>query len=189
MVGIDEVGRGAWAGPLLVVAAKAYTDLPNQLKDSKLLTKQQRKKLLNQLSNCCKFGEGWVSPVEIDKLGLADSLRLGVSRALDKLKIKKDEQIIIDGRVNYIARQYKNTTAIVKADNSVPIVSAASIYAKVTRDNYMANLDNKYPDYDFYKHVGYGTAAHTSLVIQLGFIDGLHRLSFEPMKSLSNLEV
>ena len=85
MVGVDEVGRGCWAGPLLVVAARAHSGLPDSLTDSKLLSKKQRELILNLLSNCCNFGEGWVKVDEIDTLGLANALKLGVSRALESL--------------------------------------------------------------------------------------------------------
>lgn len=84
MIGIDEVGRGSWAGPLLVVAARTESTLPHALKDSKVLTKLQRSKILHLLLICCQFGEGWVLPEEIDKYGLTESMRIGVKRALKK---------------------------------------------------------------------------------------------------------
>lgn len=181
LIGVDEVGRGAWAGPLLVVAAQAITILPNGLKDSKLLSKKQRLELLDLLSNCCSFGEGWVSPAEIDTIGLARALGLGGARALKNLSAKFDEQIILDGSYNYLPDKFIYVKNFPKADNLEPIVSAASIYAKVTRDKLMLSLSEEHPGYLFHKHVGYGTKAHREALRLLGVIEGVHRLSFKPV--------
>lgn len=184
MVGVDEVGRGCWAGPLLVVAARATAELPDGLKDSKLMTKQRRQKILNLLSISCSFGEGWVSAAEIDKAGLANALRLGVKRALNHLNTAVQEEVIMDGKVNYLPAKYKDGKCLVGADNLVPIVSAASIYAKVMRDSYMTELANKHPGYGFDRHVGYGTKAHQQALDSLGFIKYVHRLSYAPIARL-----
>jgi len=178
MVGVDEVGRGCLAGPLLVVAARAKSELPPGLKDSKLLSRQQREEILNKLSSCCEFGEGWVKASEIDKFGLAYALKLGVKRALKLLGADTGEQIILDGSVNYIPRKFKNGRCQIKADNQVPIVSAASIYAKVTRDHFMIKLSDRYPRYKFDQHVGYGTAEHYSAIKDYGPLKYVHRTSF-----------
>lgn len=184
MVGIDEVGRGCLAGPLLVVAARANSKLPPGLKDSKKLSKNQRQKMLDLLSNCCSFGEGWVSAYEIDRLGLTEATKLGVSRALKALDVRNDEAVIIDGKINYCPAKYKNVAALIKADDTVPIVSAASIYAKVTRDDYMAKMALEYSDYGFERHVGYGTKAHLLALQTFGPIDGFHRINYAPIKQL-----
>jgi ribonuclease HII len=184
MIGIDEVGRGCWAGPLLVVAARTIGELPEGLTDSKLLGKKQRERMLNLLSNCCNFGEGWVSAVEIDACGLADALKLGISRALENLKTDFSDEIIFDGSVNYIDPKFINSRCEVDADINIPIVSAASIYAKVIRDNFMHELGLKHPRYGFEKHVGYGTKAHNLALQKFGIIDGIHRQSFKPVKAL-----
>ena len=186
MVGIDEVGRGCWAGPLLVVAARAKSNLPEGLRDSKVMTKLQREKILNRLSISCEFGEGWVSAVEIDKDGLANALRLGVSRALSALKVAKSEEIILDGKVNYIDASFINAKAIIDADALIPLVSAAGIYAKVRRDAYMSKLKDTHPLYGFEKHVGYGTAAHRLAIETNGVLEGIHRMSFKPIQLLSS---
>ena len=185
MVGIDEVGRGCWAGPLLVVAVRATGELPQGLKDSKVMTKLQRQKILNKLSNCCQFGQGWVSASEIDESGLAEALRLGVSRALSDLGVKADEEIIMDGKVNYVPANFSNVKCVIDADALIPLVSAAGIYAKVRRDEYMSKLQEQHPAYGFEKHVGYGTAAHRLAIIEHGIIKDLHRLSFKPIRLLS----
>lgn len=185
MVGLDEVGRGCWAGPLLVVAAQAKSDLPPGLKDSKLLNRKQRIIILDLLSICCNFGEGWVSAAEIDKFGLANALRLGVRRALNKLVAEIDEEIIMDGKVNYLPRKFTNGKCLVDGDNLVPIVSAASIHAKVTRDRYMSKLALKYPAYGFERHVGYGTKYHARVLRDRGVIRYVHRASYSPVHKLA----
>jgi len=185
MVGVDEVGRGCWAGPLLVVAARAGDKLPAGLKDSKLMTKKQRETIYQLLSTNCQFGEGWVSAAEIDSRGLADALRLGISRALKALKVSADEEIIMDGKVNYVPTKFTNVKCLVDADVLIPLVSAAGIYAKVRRDAYMSKLKTIHPLYGFERHVGYGTAAHRLAIEQNGVIKGLHRLSFKPVQILS----
>lgn len=184
VVGVDEVGRGSWAGPLLVVAARQTARLPKGLSDSKLMSKKQREQILNKLSNCCKFGEGWVKASEIDIHGLAAALKLGVSRALRQLKVDIGEQIIMDGKISYIPQKYKNGRSVIGADNKLPIVSAASIYAKVTRDQFMKKLSVKYPQYGFGKHVGYGTNFHKLALEKFGVLEEVHRLSFKPIKNL-----
>jgi ribonuclease HII len=184
MIGVDEVGRGCLAGPLLVVAARAKTELPAGLKDSKLLSRQQRKKILDSLSICCEFGKGWVKCAEIDRLGVSKALTLGGRRALENLGAAADESIILDGKFNYLPKKYKNTKAIIKADNNIAIVSAASIYAKVIRDNYMFELAKRHPGYLFESHVGYGTKAHMLAIKQLGALKYVHRQSFAPIANL-----
>lgn len=184
MVGIDEVGRGCWAGPLLVVAARQIGELPEGLTDSKLLTKAQRESIFQLLTSKVQVGEGWVSAAEIDSRGLANALRLGVKRALKALTAMEEEEIILDGAVNYCATKYKNAKCIIDADLNIPIVSAASIYAKVTRDKFMYELGIKYSNYGFERHVGYGTKAHRLALEEFGVLQNIHRTSFKPVKAL-----
>lgn len=182
MIGVDEVGRGCLAGPLLVVAARATQDLPDGLKDSKLLTKRQRQNFYKHLVKACSYGEGWVTAAEINKIGLARALKLGVKRALVNLGVRSDEEILMDGSVNYVPTQFNNSRCEIKADNKYAIVSAASIIAKVKRDKYMTELAKKYPDYNFDKHVGYGTKAHHRAIELQGPLEGVHRIGFAPFK-------
>lgn len=182
LVGIDEVGRGCWAGPLLVVAARARGELPTGLADSKALTKTQRENLLEAIKESCDLGEGWVQPDEIDTLGLARAMRLGVARALMDLGAMLDDDIIIDGLVNYCPAEFHSVQAIAKADVTQPIVSAASVYAKVTRDAHMVRAAKFYPFYGFEKHVGYGTELHRSLLKMYG-VCKLHRKSYKPIQA------
>lgn len=183
VIGVDEVGRGSWAGPLLVVAARQVYDLPAGVKDSKLLNKQQRNDLIEDLKLACRFGEGWVQPEEIDELGLTKAMQLGVSRALIMLGADDSDQIIIDGNINYCPPQFIKSTAIIKADDSHPIVSVASIYAKVLRDNHMTLLAQMYPQYGFEQHVGYGTELH-KLLLRVHGPSEIHRKSYKPVAEL-----
>jgi ribonuclease HII len=185
MIGVDEVGRGCWAGPLLVVAARANSVLPEGLTDSKLLTKKRRIELLNMLSNCCEFGEGWVKASEIDNFGLANALRLGISRALSALNALADETIILDGSVNYVDESFIRAKCVVKADLSEPTVSAASVYAKVLRDRFMESLGKQYPNYGFESHVGYGTSLHKDAIARFGVLKGVHRQSYKPIREIA----
>lgn len=182
MIGIDEVGRGCWAGPLLVVAARAKSTLPNGLADSKLLSKAKRESLLDAITASCDIGEGWVQPEEIDEVGLAGAMKLGVSRALLALGASLEEDIIMDGTVNYCPDEFLHVQTIAKADQLHPIVSAASIYAKVTRDAHMVRVARFYPFYGFEKHVGYGTAIHEA-ALKVHGISQIHRKSFKPIQA------
>lgn len=180
-IGIDEVGRGCWAGPLLVVAARVRTVLPDGLADSKAISKKRREAFMRLLVESCDFGEGWVEPAEIDALGLSEAMRLAVSRALTGLSAGHDEEIIMDGLINYCAPEFTRVTCVAKADATHPIVSAASIYAKVLRDQKMSQLGLEYPDYSFDKHVGYGTKTHLAALQKYG-LTPLHRLSYKPVQ-------
>jgi ribonuclease HII len=185
MIGIDEVGRGAWAGPLLVVAAKLkeHNSLPAGLTDSKLLTRKQKEQFYQQLQYVCEFGEGWVSVEEIDSLGLAASLKLGAARAVAAIDDIEDEDICIDGSVDFLGDEYPKSYAKVKADITEPIVSAASVYAKVMRDKHMYKLHYTSPNYGFNEHVGYGTPKHIDALKKYG-ISEHHRKSFKPILEL-----
>ncbi len=183
MIGIDEVGRGCWAGPLLVVAARQISDLPKSLKDSKLITKKRRELLIDDIEQTCELGEGWVQHDEIDQLGLSEAMRLAVKRALTALNAKSNEEIIMDGNINYCPISFTSVKTVIKADSLYPIVSAASIFAKVKRDNLMIDLAKVYPEYQFERHVGYGTKLHSDLLKQFG-VSPIHRLSYKPIQAL-----
>lgn len=179
-VGIDEVGRGCWAGP--VVAGAVILKQPVKgLKDSKKLTKRQRERFAVEIHKKAIIGLGWAAPAEVDELGMTEAVRLAMSRALEQITVRYDE-IIIDGSYNFFPENNK-ARAIIKADDSVPPVSAASIVAKVARDNYMAEVATNYPDYGFPSHVGYGTALHLER-LKLHGVSDLHRLSFKPVRAL-----
>lgn len=180
-VGIDEVGRGCWAGP--VVAGAVVLKKPiDGLTDSKLLSKKQREKLAPIIhKEALAIGLGWVDAATIDKIGLTAAVKLAMERALQQIKIDYDE-VIIDGNLNFLTENPK-TRSVIKADLTIPAVSAASIIAKVARDNYMAEVGDKHGDYGFEKHVGYGTALHLEK-LKLHGTSSLHRRSFKPVAAL-----
>ncbi len=180
-VGVDEVGRGCWAGPL--VAGAVILDQPiDGLKDSKKLSKKQRGKFVAEIElQAIAIGLGWVEPAEIDDLGLTEAVRLAMQRALEQITTDYDE-IIIDGNLNFFPENPK-AKSLIKADDTVPAVSAASIVAKVARDKYMAEIAGKYPDYGFANHVGYGTVLHLER-LKLHGISDQHRQSFKPVAAL-----
>lgn len=183
ILGIDEVGRGPWAGPLVVGAVILGDAKIDGLTDSKRLTKKQREKLDIEIrGKSAGYGIGWVDAEEIDKIGLSMALKTATIRAVEQIKTPYNE-IIIDGTINFLADTNKSNyvTTIKKADLLIPCVSAASIIAKVTRDKFMEKQDDKYPGYEFKKHVGYGTKYHNEAIHKLG-ITPLHRLSFAPIK-------
>lgn len=183
-VGMDEVGRGCWAGPVVAGAVILDETIPN-LEDSKVLSRRQREKLTAAITmQAVAVGLGWVSPTEVDELGLTAAVALAMRRALQQIAVRYDE-IIIDGNFNFLPENPKVRT-IIKADAKVPAVSAASILAKVARDNYMAKIAEQYPAYGFDRHVGYGTALHLQQLKRHGVSD-LHRRSFKPIQSLLQL--
>jgi ribonuclease HII len=180
-VGIDEVGRGCWAGPLVAGAVILNSPI-NGLKDSKKLSKRQREKLSAEIQiQAAAIGLGWVQPSEIDEIGLTEAVRLAMQRALSQITVGYDE-VIIDGNLNFL-NDNSRAKAVIKADDTVPSVSAASIMAKVARDNYMSEISAKYPDYGFPSHVGYGTALHLER-LKLHGVSNLHRRSFMPIAAL-----
>lgn len=184
-VGIDEVGRGCWAGPV-VAGAVILSSHVKGLTDSKLLSKKQREEFDMLIrSNVSAIGIGWVEASVVDEIGINKAVGLAMQRALDMITIEYEE-IIIDGNINYLSKNPKSM-AVIKADFSVPSVSAASIVAKVARDNYMIDLSFKYPDYGFAKHVGYGTALHIEK-LKLHGVSDQHRRSYKPIKALLKVD-
>lgn len=180
IVGVDEVGRGAWAGP--VVAAAVILKSPIEgLTDSKLLAKPKRQVLSEIIQKkALAIGIGWTAPAQIDQLGLSKSIALAMKEAIDQIKLIYD-QIIIDGAFNFLADNPK-ATVLIRADQIIPSVSAASIIAKVARDKYMADIAKNYPNYFFEKHVGYGTKLHQDSLKKYGLCD-LHRRSYRPIRA------
>jgi ribonuclease HII len=183
ILGIDEVGRGPWAGPLVVGAVVLGDAIIDGLTDSKKLTKKKREALdVIIREQAAGYGLGWVAAEEIDEIGLAAALRQATIRAVKQVKATYHE-IIIDGTINFLKETSKGgyVTTLAKADLLVPAVSAASIIAKVARDNFMAQQEAAFPGYGFASHVGYGTAHHRQVISEKG-ITPLHRLSFAPLK-------
>jgi len=180
-VGIDEVGRGCWAGPMVAAAVIIKRPIAG-LKDSKMLTRQQREELSAIIyEQALATGMGWVEVAEIDSIGLTAANGLAMRRALEQIVIDYDE-VIIDGKINYLLDNPK-ARVVIKADATVPAVSAASIIAKVARDKYMVDIAERFPEYGFERHVGYGTALHLEN-LRLHGVSVLHRRSFKPVSAL-----
>lgn len=179
IVGVDEVGRGAWAGPLVIGAVMLGGASVEGLRDSKLLTKAQRVQLDQEIrQHATAIGLGWVSSKHVDMLGMTAALKLATRRALQHIRHDISE-IIIDGNIKFL--DDPRVTTMKKADLLVPSVSAASIVAKVARDNYMKHMDTVFPGYAFGSHVGYGTAKHREAIASRGAC-AIHRLSYQPLK-------
>lgn len=189
ILGIDEVGRGPWAGPLVVGAVILGGAEIDGLNDSKKLT-QKRRQTLDALirQQAAAWALGWVSAQELDAIGMSEALRLATRRAVEQIQAQCRQQnlafseIIIDGKVNFLrgTALEKFAMTMPKADGLIPSVSAASIVAKVARDQFMAEQAAVYPGYGFASNAGYGVAKHRAAIERLG-VTPLHRLSFAPL--------
>lgn len=183
ILGIDEAGRGPWAGPLVVGAVVLGGAEIEGLTDSKKLTKKRREALLPIIKEkAVAYATGWVSAAELDEVGMSAALQLATIRAVQQITVPYTE-IIIDGTINFLQHTKKGAyvKTMPKADLLVPSVSAASVLAKVERDAYMAELDNRYDGYGFSSHAGYGTAKHRAAIDACGVIPE-HRVSFAPLR-------
>lgn len=212
ILGIDEVGRGPWAGPLVVGAvilgpnfspeniAQLQTSsatnpedaeklhLYQNLADSKQLTAKKREALAPLIQKHARAqATGWVSATELDKIGLSAALKLATRRAVKQILAIHTPftEIIIDGTINFLQNTplESKVTLLKKADALIKEVSAASIIAKVARDHYMAQIASQYPAYGFEKHVGYGTALHQQALLEHGVCPE-HRTSFHPIRDI-----
>ena len=174
--GIDEVGRGSLAGPLVAAAVVLPSSWRRALTDSKLLSAARREELSEYITEkSLGYGIGWVDNTEVDLFGLTEAVRMAYLRALEDLECEFSS-IIIDGNYDYLS-EYKLSQTIVKADQKVSCVAAASIIAKVARDQYMFAQTQQYPGYGFESNVGYGTKKHLESLARKGPSD-LHRKSF-----------
>ena len=202
ILGIDEVGRGPLAGPLVVGAVilpgngdgsgDGRPEWVEDLRDSKKLSAKKRETLSAIiLDESPAWGLGWVSALEIDEVGISEALRLATSRAVKSVQRLHApfSQIVIDGKVNFLRDTSLSdfVSVMPKADDLVKEVSAASIIAKVARDKYMVEISAKFPEYSFSSHVGYGTAKHIAAIREFGICPE-HRRSFEPIKSMVRFE-
>jgi ribonuclease HII len=194
IIGIDEVGRGPIAGPVAVCAFKllitdyqllvknAKEELKIPLRDSKKLSKKQRElwfKFLKKLKEegNCDYVVSFVSPLNIDKFGIAKCIQKALNKSLIDLKLKPEEvSIFLDGGL-HAPIEYLYQETIIKGDELHPIISMASIMAKVSRDRVMTNFSKEYPYYGFENHSGYGTKAHYDAIKKLGQTP-IHRQTF-----------
>lgn len=184
IAGFDEAGRGPLAGPVSSAGVVLPADYTNdKINDSKQLTDKERRELFVEIKKVALAYYVCLVPVEtIDEINILEADRLGMETALSEIKKKiKVDYIITD----YVALHTKiPLLAIPKGDATSLAVAAASILAKVTRDDYMIELAKKYPMYWFKKNKGYGTKAHIEAIKKYGYIKGVHRLTFEPIKSM-----
>lgn len=186
VAGVDEVGRGPLVGD--VVTAAVILDPNNPiagLNDSKKLSDKKRLALLPEIKEkALAWSVGRCSPTEIDELNILQATMVAMQRAIEGLSIKPD-LALIDG--NRIPKLDMDAQAVIKGDMRVAEISAASIVAKVVRDQEMEELDKLHPEFGFAKHKGYPTKAHFEAIDKHGVIDQ-HRKSFKPVKRALGLE-
>lgn len=189
-IGIDEVGRGPIAGPLVVCACavkESFNTLQffpkQQLRDSKKLSEKRRFEIMEKLipyvdTKDIVFGLGEISAETIDKIGLSQAVKQALVQALTKVHeqgVSRTSFVILDGALK-VDESYKQET-IIKGDEKIPEIALASIIAKTHRDSFMKKIADIYPGYGFDSHVGYGTAAHYKAIKEYG-LTPLHRRSF-----------
>jgi ribonuclease HII len=194
VAGVDEVGRGAWAGPLTAAAVLLPADPRDRARltralnvvgvtprDSKQLTREQRERAFDVLlDQAIPFSVANIPPDEIDSLGLGVANRLAMCRAVAALE-PLPEHVLIDAFP--LAELHCTQDAIIRGDATCVSIALASIVAKVQRDALMLDLDRCFPEYGFAEHKGYGTAAHAQALAQHGPI-AIHRYSFAPIAAL-----
>jgi ribonuclease HII len=185
VVGIDEAGRGPLAGPVAVgavrISANFNKNFFKSIKDSKKLSPEDRKLWFDLATEAKKeglldFRVSLVSERIIDKHGINYAIQLGIKRCLEALSLSIESQIFLDGSLRAPER-FKHQLTIIKGDEKMPVISLASIMAKVVRDRKMVKLAEKFPEFHFQTHKGYGTYTHRLAIKQYG-LSVIHRRSF-----------
>ncbi|MGE4575433.1 MAG: ribonuclease HII [Candidatus Pseudothioglobus sp.] len=190
IIGVDEAGRGPLVGSVVAAAvvfpANFYLE---GLTDSKKLTEKKREDLYTQITEQCRWSVAEASSIEIDEINILQATLLSMKRAINNLQNEFPSssheiifRVLVDGNR---CPDVPNCLAIIKGDLIEPVISAASIIAKVTRDRQMKELDLKYPDYGFARHKGYGTKEHLTALSKYGPIKGMHRHTFAPIKNFT----
>ncbi len=182
VAGVDEVGRGPWAGPVVAAAVVLAPDTPLEgIADSKKLTPARRRVLAGRLHRTARVSIAAASVAEIDAMNILEATGLAMVRAVQGLGIEPDH-VLIDG--NRIPKDFRwPATAVVRGDGRSASIAAASICAKVFRDDLMARLDATYPGYGWARNAGYGTREHREALNKLG-ITPEHRKSFRPIREI-----
>ncbi len=175
--GVDEAGRGPFAGPVVAAAVILPTGwLPEGLNDSKKLTEKKREALYEQIvTHAIAYEITMVSPEVIDEVNILQATFIAMQHAVEHLSIPADFALI-DG--NHVPTLQIPAECIIGGDAISPSIAAASILAKVTRDRYMVKLGKVHPQYQLEKHKGYGTKAHCDAILEHGAVHGVHRHSF-----------
>lgn len=182
IIGIDEAGRGSWAGPLSI-AAVAFSQNLKKIKglaDSKLLNHSSRLDLYKKIQTTTNYWHIFICHQQIDIQGLSKCLKEGIEKLA---KLAKADYILFDGNCTFKAKTSCPIETVIKGDQKLITVAAASIIAKVERDLELKKQANSYPQYEFQNHFGYGTRKHRQLLEEHGPCN-IHRHSFEPIKSL-----
>lgn len=182
IAGVDEVGRGALAGPLVVslVILDRHQRIPG-LNDSKKLTPKVREQLFDEIQQKALYIDTqFIDVAEIDHINILNATKKAMNVLLDRAEF---DHALIDA----VELHRFNTTSIIKGDEQSVSIAAASIIAKVTRDRHMMNLHESYPMYDFIHNKGYGTPKHLAALQSHGVLPGIHRQSFAPVASASQL--
>jgi ribonuclease HII len=193
IIGMDEAGRGTWAGPVAVGAVclplseRKLSILLKGVNDSKVLTPRTRTTLVDRIRQVAvAWGVGSASSREIDEHGIDTATRLAMGRALDMLLQGRDFQpdcLFLDSLLWPEMRRIPQVS-LVDGDARSLSIAAASILAKVWRDDHMRELDKQYPQYEFGLHKGYGTAKHRALLKAFG-PSPLHRMTFKPIRAIA----
>ena len=179
IAGVDEVGRGSLIGPVYAAAVILNSSINKKiLKDSKKLTKNKREKLSKYIKKNSIWSIGKASVKEIEKNNILNASLLAMKRAVVKLK-KKPTIVLVDGNKLPKIKNYK-LNSVIKGDQKIPSISAASIIAKVTRDKMISNLGKKFKGYYWDKNYGYGTKQHLKAIKKLG-VTVHHRKTFSPI--------
>jgi ribonuclease HII len=184
IAGVDEAGRGPLAGPVVaaaVIVPKGYS-FESKVNDSKKLSASQRQKAYREIIAKCVFAFDLVSEKEIDKYNILQASLIAMANAVNKLN-KAPEWVLVDGthKPNIIF----SCQTIIQGDAKSISIAAASIVAKVVRDDFMLQIDKQYPQYGFAVHKGYGTKSHLQAISQHGACP-IHRKTFQPIKSMFN---
>jgi len=188
VAGVDEVGRGPLAGPVMAAAVilplNTHFDWIGLVNDSKKLTERKREYLYDAImANTIAVGVGSVSPAAIDIHGIGNAARMAMRFAIDQLRLKPDFVLIDAVKLPDVKLPQRS---IIRGDSRCISIAAASIVAKVTRDHYMMGIDNVYCNYGFARHKGYPTRQHMANLEQFG-ICPIHRKSFAPVKNAIEL--
>tara|TARA_B100001142_G_C14226863_1_gene613840 strand:+ start:321 stop:878 length:558 start_codon:yes stop_codon:yes gene_type:complete len=182
IAGVDEVGRGSLIGPVYAAAVILNSSInKGNLKDSKKISKKERERLSKLIKKKSIWSLGQASVKEIEKLNILNASLLAMKRAIIKLK-KKPKLVLIDGNKLPFIKNY-NLKYIIKGDEKIPSISAASIIAKVERDKFISNLAKKFKEYGWDTNFGYGTKKHLNALKKFGFTKH-HRKTFSPIHKM-----